>query len=82
VLRPRVQETTALGAALLAGVGVGMFADPAAAVGALQADETAFRPRFSPEERSKARRGWMHAVDTALHWAKDTDLTPEEAASP
>jgi len=82
VLRPRVQETTALGAALLAGVGVGMFADPAAAVSALQADETAFRPRFSPEERSKARRGWMHAVDTALHWAKDTDLTPEEAASP
>ncbi len=80
VLRPRLQETTALGAALLAGLAVGMYPNPAATVSAIQADETVFQPHISPEERTQARRGWKHAVDTALHWAKETDQAPDEAA--
>ena len=73
VLRPRVQETTALGAAMLAGLAVGLYPDEAAAAKPWQADETAFLPSISGEERAQARGGWERAVGAALHWAKDSE---------
>jgi glycerol kinase len=76
VNRPRVQETTALGAAMLAGLAVGLYPDAAAAAKPWQADESVFQPRISLEERAQARNGWQRAVDAALHWAKDAPQIP------
>jgi glycerol kinase len=65
VHRPDVVETTALGAAGLAGLATGVWPD-AAAFSATRHYRT-FSPGPSLET---ARAGWLRAVDTALHWAR------------
>ncbi|HEU0098595.1 MAG TPA: glycerol kinase GlpK [Allosphingosinicella sp.] len=65
VERPRFVETTALGAAMLAGVGCGMFAsleDAAAMRGAVER----FEPAMAPEVREARLAGWRKAVEGAL----------------
>ncbi|MHC1787006.1 MAG: glycerol kinase GlpK [Christensenellales bacterium] len=69
IVRPAVMETTALGAAMLAGLGVGIFPSIEATAGSLHVDAR-FLPRMSALDREGALRGWQHAVDTALYWAK------------
>jgi glycerol kinase len=61
VERPVVTETTALGAAFLAGLRVGVFPSLAAPVG-LWARDRRFDPRMGPEERARLRQGWVDAV--------------------
>ena len=67
VARPDVVETTALGAAALAGLAAGVWQAPEEFLGG-----RTFR-RFLPGPRAGAVRageaGWRRAVDTALHWA-------------
>ncbi len=58
--RPRVVETTALGAALLAGMGVGLWKPGAAEQ--LRQRNRMFRPRLRPEERELLYQGWRRAV--------------------
>ena len=65
VLRPQVVETTALGAALLAGIGVGMFENEQAAASNWQL-EKAFSPNWDLLTRQNRRRCWNNAVKTAL----------------
>jgi glycerol kinase len=65
VRRPDVVETTALGAAGLAGLATGVWPN-AAAFTATRRYRT-FSPGPSPDA---ARAGWIRAVDTALHWAR------------
>ena len=65
VHRPLVTETTALGAAMLAAVGAGHFADLEAAAGAWQA-EASFQPAMSDETRTERLNGWHRAVAQAL----------------
>jgi len=65
VERPRVTETTALGAAMLAGVGAGLFADLTAA-SAMHAVERVFLPAIDEAERADGRARWAHAVRQAL----------------
>ncbi len=65
VERPRVIETTALGAAMLAGVGVGWFADLAEA-SAMHAVDRVFIPAMAPDVRIAGRTRWAHAVRQAL----------------
>jgi glycerol kinase len=68
VQRPAVLETTALGAALLAGLGVGLYGN---------LDETAqgwhvadtFAPQMDSIRREALLSGWRRAVGSALHWA-------------
>ena len=64
VERPRVSETTALGAASLAALGVGVFASRAEV-----RDAWALSKRFSPkmpaDERAARLRDWTHFVDRA-----------------
>jgi glycerol kinase len=75
VRRPAVRETTALGAALLAGLAEGVWGSVDDAAGAWQEDAT-FAPHALP--RFEARRDeWRRAVDRARDWA----LPVEEAAS-
>ena len=69
VQRPAVLETTALGAALLAGLAVGMYANlQETASGWHVADS--FAPRMDEARRKQLLDGWHRAVDSALHWAE------------
>ena len=69
VVRPRVLETTALGAALLAGLGVGAFASPEETASLWQKDMI-FEPRMPEQRREDLLGGWHRAVERALGWAK------------
>jgi glycerol kinase len=61
VARPRVTETTALGAALLAGKGAGLFRTRAD-IAALWALDRRFTPRMRAAERDALYGGWRAAV--------------------
>ncbi len=70
VQRPAVLETTALGAALLAGLGVGIFRDLSETAAGWHIEDT-FAPSMAQEERAKLLKGWHKAVQTAIFWGKD-----------
>ena len=65
VERPTVTETTALGAAYLAGLKVGVFEDLDAISRAWTRDRL-FEPRMSADLRQSLYAGWRHAVDRTL----------------
>jgi glycerol kinase len=69
VRRPQNLETTALGAAGLAGLATGVWRDADAFLGA-RPEPDRFRPDLTEETRSRLVRGWDRAVDAALHWAR------------
>ncbi len=70
VLRPRCVETTAMGAAYLAGLAVGYWSSREE-IRKNWAVDRAFTPAISPEERQKRLKGWNRAVQCALDWAKE-----------
>ncbi|MCB9897366.1 MAG: glycerol kinase GlpK [Planctomycetes bacterium] len=65
VERPKVTETTALGAALLARLGAGVAADPDELAKRWQLDRR-FVPMMSEDERATRRAGWRAAVRSVL----------------
>jgi len=69
VERPDVVETTALGAAALAGLALGVWPSLEAFTATRQ--RTVFSPGSSVESRERLLTGWKRAVGTALHWARD-----------
>jgi glycerol kinase len=68
--RPMVTETTALGAAFLAGLAVGFWKDREEIKAVWQLDRT-FHPAMASELRTKYYAGWQRAVERSLRW--DTD---------
>jgi len=70
VVRPEVTETTALGAAYLAGLAVGYWADMEA-IGAQWTAERTFSPTLNEAGRQKADARWNRAVRATLAWAED-----------
>lgn len=70
VVRCQVLETTALGAAFLAGIAVGFWPDRAALAEQWRAERT-FTPQLEPAARDAARRGWEKALDRARHWVEE-----------
>ena len=68
VVRPRVTETTALGAAALAGLGAGFWKSQDE-VSALAGKDRTFTPKRSIKAMKGLREGWSRAVGTARHWA-------------
>lgn len=70
VRRPALVETTALGAAGLAGIAEGVW-DGAADFLAAQGEAHRFEPEMSQEEALRLREGWARAVRAATHWARD-----------
>ena len=72
VQRPCCVETTALGAAYLAGLAVGYWASAEDVVQNWSVDRT-FIPQISPEARAKRIKGWNKAVRCAYHWAEDEE---------
>jgi glycerol kinase len=67
VVRPKVIETTALGAAYLAGLAVGFWKDRAEVSRAWQAERT-FEPRMSADEAKHRRARWSEALSRAREW--------------
>jgi glycerol kinase len=67
VARPRVTETTALGAAYLAGLATGFWAGPAE-LKARRQDDARFEPMMTAQERSELRGLWRKAVERSRNW--------------
>ena len=63
-----VRETTALGAAFLAGLASGVWPDTAA-LAATRAVATRYEPAMAAAERDDRYAGWLRAVDRARDWA-------------
>ncbi len=70
VLRPQCVETTAIGAAYLAGLAVGYWKSKEEILKNWAVDRS-FAPAIAEAERSKRIRGWNKAVKCAFDWAKD-----------
>jgi glycerol kinase len=73
VERPDVVETTALGAAGLAGLALGLWSTSEEFIGRRRF--TRFEPRMKPEERQAQLAGWRRAVSAALAWARRSQET-------
>lgn len=69
VERPVVLETTSLGAALLAGLATGFFADHAA-VSQARRVERVFEPQLAEEARTRLLTRWRNAVERSRGWAQ------------
>ena len=70
ILRPDVLETTALGAAALAGLAAGVYESPVD-VAQIWHLEQQFTPVMEGKDRDNALAGWQKAVRAALYWAGD-----------
>jgi glycerol kinase len=69
VVRPRVTETTALGAAYLAGLATGFWADPDE-LRAKRKDDVRFEPRMDAADRKVRRARWQRAVERSKNWVE------------
>ena len=69
VLRPTVTETTALGAAYLAGLAVGYWKSVEDIQQQWQIDTT-FTPAMDEDTRNQLTFGWQRAVNTTIGWTK------------
>jgi glycerol kinase len=69
VVRPQVTETTALGAAYLAGLATGFWAGPAE-LKARREGDVRFEPKMDAAERAERRRLWRRAVERAKGWTE------------
>lgn len=74
VVRPTITETTALGAAYLAGLAVGYWKDLDDIQSQWQADQR-FEAALPEETRIKSLRGWQRAVDASKAWAEPAEST-------
>ena len=67
VQRPKVAETTALGAAYLAGLATGFWSSIQEVAEQWAVDRT-FEPKMSVDERDKLYANWKRAVERSMHW--------------
>ena len=72
VKRPKCVETTAMGAAYLAGLATGYWSSRKEVIKNWAIDRT-FEPMIGEEKRSEMLRGWNKAVRYAYGWAKEGD---------
>jgi glycerol kinase len=68
VVRPAVTETTALGAAYLAGLAVGFWSSMDE-IGSLWAVDRRFEPALAADQRQARLAQWRRAVERSRHWA-------------
>jgi glycerol kinase len=72
VNRPACVESTAIGAAYLAGLAAGFWSSKEDVL-RNQRQGRVFTPQIAPKERESKRRSWNKAVKYAFGWAKDTE---------
>lgn len=73
ISRPQCIETTALGAAYLAGLCVGYWKDKKE-LKYLCESNGIFEPSMDEKTRSQYLKGWRHAVESTLGWTKEKDI--------
>ncbi|WP_018133536.1 glycerol kinase GlpK [Effusibacillus pohliae] len=71
VERPAITETTALGAAYLAGIAVGFWNKQELASDSRL--DAVFEPQMDEQTRSRLYKGWKKAVKRTMHWEKDEE---------
>ena len=71
VVRPKVTETTALGAAYLAGLGVGYWSS-IDDIRQQWTEDHRFEPAMDQAQTQQLLKGWQRAVKAAIAWAGDT----------
>lgn len=69
VNRPKCVESTALGAAYLAALGLGLYKDTAE-LAALWQSERVFLPAMPPQDRQVRLLDWQRAVELSKNWEK------------
>ncbi len=72
VLRPRSVETTAIGAATLAGLAEGLWGSMDELAG-LWTEERSFEPTGAAEDTVASREAWLRAIERSGHWARESD---------
>lgn len=72
VRRPKNTETTALGAAMLAGLATGFFASKEELAETFEMDKE-FTPNMEAAQRDRLMRNWHKAVKRSLEWEKDEE---------
>jgi glycerol kinase len=77
VIVPEVAETTALGAAYLAGIATGLWT--AEQVGEMWRERTSYEPRMADAERERLLARWRQAVERSRDWAGDSRPTRNPA---
>jgi glycerol kinase len=70
VSRPKVAETTALGAAFLAGLAEGVWSS-LEEIGAIWALDAEFQPEASADEADRLYDRWQRAVERSRAWSQD-----------
>ncbi|MGC1360232.1 MAG: glycerol kinase GlpK [Silvibacterium sp.] len=70
VIRPQIIETTALGAACLAGIATGFWGSPEEIRRERQGDST-FAPAMDRQHAAEARNRWKNAVERSRHWNEE-----------
>lgn len=70
VVRPQITETTALGAAYLAGLAVGYWKDLDSISNQWQVEKT-FEPKMSSSQNGVLIKGWQRAIKTAQVWSEE-----------
>ena len=68
-VRPKVVETTAMGAAFLAGLAVGYW-ESLEEIQEIWQIDTTFIPSKSRETIDKQIKGWYRAIEALEHWTK------------
>lgn len=69
LVRPRILETTALGAAFAAGLALG-FWENLPTLRRIWAEDRSFRPNMEPTKREKLLADWQRALERAKNWAR------------
>jgi len=72
VIRPKIIETTALGAAYLAGLAVGYWKNMEEVQKQWQA-ERVFEPTMQEAERVGLTQGWRRAIKAVISWSSEAD---------
>ena len=67
VIVPEIAETTAFGAAMMAGVGAALFTESDAAT--LWRERVRYEPQMSAGERERLLGDWARAVERSRDWA-------------
>ena len=70
MIRPKVTETTALGAAYAAGLAVGFWKDTDE-LATNWSEDKRWEPKMDPAERDRQMRLWKKAVTKSMDWVDD-----------
>ena len=72
IIRPKIIETTALGAAFLAGLAVGFYKDKREIENVINIDRE-FTPSMSEKKRAILYKGWQRAISRSFDWAREDE---------